>query len=66
MSDPILFTTRREFLGGTARFLSAAATMPIFLGRTASALAAEDPSPAKRSDSHRVLVVVQLAGGMTA
>lgn len=59
-----LFTTRREFLTGGLTFLSAATTMPLFLGRTVSVLAADEPTsrPGKRDDQ-RILVVVQLAGG---
>jgi uncharacterized protein (DUF1501 family) len=57
------FTTRREFLGGTLRVLSAAATLPVFLGRTASALAAPSGAAQGRDDAGRILVVVQLSGG---
>lgn len=57
------FTTRREFLSGGISFLSAAATLPLFLGRTARVLAGPGSTLGKRSTSERILVVVQLAGG---
>ncbi len=63
MPEPSLFTTRREFLGGTLRVLSAAATLPIFLGRTASVLGAPLAGGQRRSHDHPVLVVLQLSGG---
>src|SRR5579871_5797170 len=53
--------TRREFLRlglGTSTLLSCGATVPSFLARSASALAAE---PGKSKE--RILVVVQLSGG---
>lgn len=62
MSNEPLFTTRREFLSGGLTFLSAAATLPLFLGKTATVLAGPDPDPKKGKDQ-RILVVVQLAGG---
>ena len=58
-----LYTTRRDFLGGALTVLSAAATLPLFLGRTARVLAATQPATGARGDSHRILVVIQLAGG---
>lgn len=59
-----LFTTRREFLSDGLLLLSAAATLPTFLGRTAEALAARQPARrGRKDDSQRILVVVQLAGG---
>ncbi len=61
MSDNF-YTSRREFLAGGVTFLSAASTLPIFLGRTATALANFEPRVAKRDDAP-ILVVVQLAGG---
>ena len=63
MSEPTLFTTRREFLTGGLTFLSAAGTLPIFLGNTASVLADPGPRRKKRDDSKPILVVIQLAGG---
>ncbi|MBK9118406.1 MAG: DUF1501 domain-containing protein [Phycisphaerales bacterium] len=57
-----IFTTRRDFLSGSLRLLSASATLPLFLGQTASALPQTAPRRG-REDSQRVLVVVQLAGG---
>lgn len=64
MHDQPLFTTRREFMLGGLTMLSAASTLPIFLGGTARALALEGPSPRRgKSDSLPILVVVQLAGG---
>ncbi len=63
MSEP-LFTSRREFVAGSLTFLSASSTIPIFLGHTARALAGDEPrARPRRSDSDRILVVVQLAGG---
>lgn len=62
MSNEPLFTTRREFVTGGLTFLSAAATLPLFLGRTATALAGPEPT-AKAGKDQRILVVVQLAGG---
>jgi uncharacterized protein (DUF1501 family) len=58
-----LFTTRREFMAGSLTFLSAAGTMPLFLGQTATALAGQDARPRRRGEAERILVVVQLAGG---
>ncbi len=62
MSDEMVYTTRRDFITGGLTLLSAATTMPIFLGRTALALGRTD-APRAASDGHRILVVVQLAGG---
>lgn len=61
MNQPF-FTTRREFLSGGISLLSAAATLPVFLGRTAQVLAGPQPTT-RRSADERILVVVQLAGG---
>ncbi len=58
-----LFTTRREFMTGGLRFLSAAATMPVFLGRGAIALAGPQDAAKRKDDSNPILVVVQLSGG---
>ncbi|MEP0847239.1 MAG: DUF1501 domain-containing protein [Phycisphaerae bacterium] len=63
MTNEPLFTSRRSFLSGSLTFLSAAATMPVFLGRTASALAQQQPTSRRGNDGRRILVVVQLAGG---
>ena len=64
MSNEALFTSRREFVAGSLTLLSAAGTVPIFLGNTASVLAGPDPQQGrKKNDSDRILVVVQLAGG---
>lgn len=57
-----LFTSRREFLAGSFTVLSAAGTLPLFLGHTARALAGDEPAR-KKGGSDRILVVVQLAGG---
>lgn len=62
MSDP-LFTSRREFITGSLRFLSAAATMPVFLGRSALAFAEPQGAAKRVDDSSPILVVVQLSGG---
>lgn len=64
MSHEMLFTTRREFVSGSLTLLSAAGTLPLFLGNTASVLAGPEPQQArKKNNSQRILVVVQLAGG---
>lgn len=63
MTQQPLFTSRREFLAGGISLLSVAATLPIFLGRTARVLAGPAPGGIKRGSGERVLVVVQLAGG---
>ncbi|MCP4248201.1 MAG: DUF1501 domain-containing protein [bacterium] len=52
-------TTRRDFLGRGLTLLGASATVPLFLHRTARALV----QPGDTSGDHRILVVVQLAGG---
>ena len=63
MSNDPLFTTRRDFLTGSFTLLSAASTLPIFLGHTAQALAQSQPATKKKNADERILVVVQLAGG---
>ncbi len=64
MTPDRFFTTRREFIGGSLTLLSAAATLPVFLGHTARAFADVTTRPARGKDaSSRILVVVQLAGG---
>ena len=64
MSHESLFTTRREFVSGGLTLLSAAGTVPLFLGNTAAALSVPEPRQGrKKSDADRILVVVQLAGG---
>lgn len=63
MNEQPLYTTRREFLTGSLGVLSAATTMPAFLGHTVRLLADEPAAKDKKGDSQRVLVVVQLAGG---
>lgn len=60
MSKNSLFT-RREFLGGSLAVVSAAATMPMFLERSAYAADASRGKPGSADD--RILVVVQLSGG---
>jgi uncharacterized protein (DUF1501 family) len=61
MSQNLTFA-RREFLRGAAG-ISVASTFPLFLGKTAAAVAAgEDESGAQRGRD-RILVVVQLSGG---
>jgi uncharacterized protein (DUF1501 family) len=62
MPDPLAFTTRREFLAGSLGLVSAASTLPVFLGHTARALGQTAPAGTP-DDSQRILVVVQLAGG---
>lgn len=61
MSDIRLFTTRREFLTGGLSLLSAAPTLPLFLGGAVRALAG--PEGREAANAGRILVVVQLAGG---
>lgn len=62
MTNETMFTSRREFLSGGLTLLSAAGTLPVFLGATMRVLG--DDTPAKRkSDSDPILVVVQMAGG---
>lgn len=63
MTNEPLFTSRREFLTGGFTFLSAASTLPLFLGHTAEALALQEAAPKKKAGAGRILVVVQLAGG---
>ena len=63
MSDPPIYTTRRDFLTGSLSLLSTSATLPLFLGQTASVLAAPRRRERLRDDAQRILVVVQLAGG---
>lgn len=56
--------TRRSFLHRGIALVSGAATVPLFLDRTANAMSAEDaPAPAKPGKDHPILVVIQLAGG---
>lgn len=61
------FFTRRDMLRHGVTLVSAAATVPLFLDRTAQAMAAPGDGPRGRRRSaakgERVLVVVQLAGG---
>lgn len=61
MSEPRGYTTRRNFLTRSLALVSSSATLPIFLGHTAQALAA--PRSKAKDDSQPILVVVQLAGG---
>lgn len=64
MTERPFFSTRRDFLSGSLTLLSAASTLPLFLGRTAAALAGQDEGKPERKKPHeRILVVVQLAGG---
>src|SRR5688572_27913174 len=59
-----MFYSRRMFLKHGAQLLSAAGTLPLFLDRSARAMAADvakNPQGAGRPD--RILVIVQLAGG---
>jgi uncharacterized protein (DUF1501 family) len=62
MSEPKLYTSRRQFLAGSINMLSLAGTMPVFLGRTAFALAGDPPKAAK-DEAAKILVMIQLAGG---
>src|SRR6476646_4529945 len=59
-----LLFSRRLFLSRGSQLLSAAATLPMFLDRSAAVMAAEyaaNPQGVGRPD--RILVIVQLAGG---
>jgi uncharacterized protein (DUF1501 family) len=56
---PQIITTRREFLHRGLTLVGVSTTVPAFLERSAMLLAGE----AQPADEHRVLVVVQLAGG---
>ncbi|MFO0973397.1 MAG: DUF1501 domain-containing protein [Phycisphaerae bacterium] len=62
-----LVSTRRSFVNRGLTLLSAAATVPTFLERTAQAFADEPGATPRRAKAgrrdHRVLVVLQLAGG---
>ncbi|MCZ6698464.1 MAG: hypothetical protein O7D94_05970, partial [Planctomycetota bacterium] len=66
MADPVVFS-RRAFMERGVALVSAGSTVPLFLDRTAWAMA--DPLDVKRVKSvpgipdDRILVVVQLAGG---
>lgn len=66
MSHDIIFT-RRDMIKRGLTLVSAAATVPCFLDRTAAAMAAPGDSPRNRrrggSEAERILVVLQLAGG---
>src|SRR5262245_19133346 len=57
------FTSRREFLRGSLSFVSAAATVPLFLRTTAHALADQKSASSKPGTADPILVVIQLAGG---
>ncbi len=62
MTNPLF--SRRLFLSRGTQLLSAAATLPLFLDRSAHVMAAEygnNPQGVGRPD--RILVIVQLAGG---
>jgi uncharacterized protein (DUF1501 family) len=64
MNHEILFS-RRLFLNRGVQLLSAAATLPVFLDRSAHCLAADfaaNPQGVGRPDD-KILVVIQLAGG---
>ena len=63
MTNAMLFS-RRLFLSSGAQLLSAVATPPLFLDRSARVMAADfanNPQGVGRPD--RILVIVQLAGG---
>lgn len=64
MSNPIVHT-RRDFLNRSLALVSASATVPLFLDRTASAMddAPKGGKARKRRDDQPILVVIQLAGG---
>jgi len=63
MHEPIIHT-RRDFLHRGLAIVSGAATVPLFLDRTASAMSAPDaPASAKPGRDQPILVVIQLAGG---
>jgi uncharacterized protein (DUF1501 family) len=58
-----VYTSRRSFLKDGFTLLSAASTLPVFLGRTARVLAQSEPAGKAGGADQRILVVVQLAGG---
>jgi len=59
-----LIHTRRSFLHRGIALVSGAATVPLFLDRTAFAMSADDaPAAARPGKDHPILVVIQLAGG---
>ncbi len=62
MRELPFYTSRREFLAESLGLLSAASTLPLFLGHTARVYA-QDAAPAGKKSAQRVLVVLQLAGG---
>ncbi|HWL94323.1 MAG TPA: DUF1501 domain-containing protein [Phycisphaerae bacterium] len=66
MSDDLIFT-RREMLARGLTLVSAAATIPYFLDRTAVAVAGANDGPRsgrqRGNEAERILVVLQLAGG---
>jgi len=64
MSSNPFFYSRRSFLSHGAQLLSAAATLPLFLDRSARALAADfAANPQGNGRPDKVLVIVQMAGG---
>jgi uncharacterized protein (DUF1501 family) len=63
MSNDRLYTSRRQFLTGSLSLLSAAPTLPLFLGSTSRVLAMQDEPARRKRDDRRILVVVQLSGG---
>ena len=59
-------TTRREMLRlglGSSTLLACGSTVPMFLARSATAMADDRPADAKANPKGRILVVVQLDGG---
>lgn len=58
---PDQMATRREFLNRGLTLVGSAATIPVFLGHSARALAAQ--ASTRKSTGEPVLVVLQLAGG---
>ena len=56
MSQESFYTSRREFMTGSLTLLSAAGTLPAFLGNTASALAGPEPRPQGKNDSSPILI----------
>lgn len=63
MFNESLYTTRRALLSGSLGLISAASTLPLFLGSTLRAFAQRGEPAGRKGDADPILVVIQLAGG---